>query len=173
MAFPVWGLPDIKTSDTPTYTGTPSPDPTQAGMTSTAGWASVPPPSNFPTEILEGVPAPVRVTLPSASNPTVTQIGPQQYAATIPHGVSTLQLTPGMANAQQAPVSAVLPNSFATAFTYRSRNRNVATVNASGLVTAVGLGEVEILIGAARQANQPLSTPAVEVYASLNIKVLA
>jgi hypothetical protein len=159
-----------------TYDGLGTPDPSQSGAYSSGGFVSA---SGFPHIIYQNVGAPVRVILPAGSNPTVTKLGPQEFFVQLSlSGTSTIQLTPGMADAQQNPVSPTAPNTFS--FVYRSRQVNVATVSDSGLVTAVGRGEGTILIGSARNANLPYtnSSPApgltgAEIYAELTVRVVA
>ena len=124
----------------------------------------------------QGVPAAVRVRL--TTNNGVSQSGsPQEYAVAIANG-ATLQLTPLMANAQNQLVTATAPNVFT--YTYTSRNSKVATVDSNGLVTAVGRGEVEILIGSSRSVNLPFTNAAppagqtgASEYCFLNVTVTA
>jgi hypothetical protein len=181
MALPV--IDTTKPSDSPVYSGVPAPDPSAAGITSTGGWAN----TNIPfygytlnVEVLQGIPAPIMPTLPAASNPTVTKVSPNSFKVTLSlSGTSTVQLAPGFNNAQNNSVSAVAPNSF-NGFVYTSRNQKIATVSSSGLVTAVTRGECTVLIGSARQANEPFAgasppagTTGCEVYCELNVIVVA
>jgi hypothetical protein len=145
-------LPSPKPNDTPTYSGTPAPSPTDAGSEQTGGWANTltsPPWWNHPNEVLEALPACVRVQL---SGDGIQETGPNQYQTTLSlSGSNTIQLTPNGADAQQNPTSPVAPNAFM--FTYKSRNINVATVDSSGLVTAVGRGQCEIIVQSPRAVN--------------------
>jgi hypothetical protein len=153
-----------------------NPDPNQSGSFSSGGFVSA---SGFPHIVYQNVGAPVRVTLPVGSNPTIIRIGPQEYFVTLSlSGTNTVQLTPGMADSLQNPVSPVSPNTFS--FVYRSRQVNVATVSDSGLVTAVSRGECTVLIGSARNANLPFTnaSPAAgltgcEIYSELTVRVVA
>lgn len=170
MSFPVPYLPTATTASSPSYDGNAAPDPTAAGTSSVGSFDSA------SIEVLQGVPAPVRIILPEGSNPTLTKLGPQQYFVSLSLS-STVQLTPGFADAQQNEVLAVAPNSFA--YVYSSRNSHVATVDGSGLVTAVGRGEATILIGSARTANLPFTNAQVpaglvgcEVFAELTVLVV-
>lgn len=163
-----------KPNATPSYTGTPRPEPASAGQLQTAGWvdpAGISYGAPFSVETLEAVPANVRVQLSG-----VLKTGPSQYAATLSlSGTNTLQLVPNAADAQQNPTSAVAPNVFSWSFS--SRNNSICTVNSSGLVTAVGRGECEITVRSFRQVNAsfaggtPSGTEGVD--ASVNVTVLA
>jgi len=132
--------------------------------------------TQYPTAVPEAVPAAVRVQL--TQNNGIVQTGsPQQYAVRLALN-GTLQLTPLRANALNQQTNAVLPNIFN--FVYTSRNTTVCTVSQNGLVTAVGRGEVEILIGAVRQVNAsfvgatpPAGQTGCEEYAFLNVTVIA
>jgi hypothetical protein len=167
-------------SSTSTLTTPISPDggTTAAGIESNGSWNPNYPSLNSVAE-LEQIPAPIMPSLPSATNTTVTKVSPNSYKATLSlGGAQTLQLEPSFNNCQSAPVTAVAPNVFE--FVYTSRNTHVATVDSTGLVTPVGRGEVCILIGSARAANLPFaeaSAPAgqvgCEVYAELNVTILA
>ena len=142
-------LPSPKPSNTSTFTS-PAPSPADAGTLQTGGWANnltSPPWWNVANEVLEALPANVRVQLSG-----ITKIGPNQYSTTLSlSGTNTLQLVPNAADAKQNSTTAVTPNSFTWAYT--SRNIHVATVNSSGLVTAVGRGECEISVRSFRQVN--------------------
>lgn len=164
--------PSPKANDTPEYSGIAAPSPTEAGLLQTGGWAddlTSPPWWNRPTEVYEGLPACVRVTLSG-----VTQIGPNQYRTTLRLG-ETLQLTPDGADAHQNRTVAVAPNTFT--FSYRSRNSHVATVDAGGVVTAVNRGECEIIVQSPRAVNANLATASPSgtdgVQASLLVTVTA
>jgi hypothetical protein len=150
----------------------------EAGIESVGSWNSNSPSVNAVAE-LENIPAPIIPSLPSGSNPEVIQVSPNSYKAILSLSeVQTLQLTPSFNNAQSAPVVAVSPNVFE--FVYTSRNVKVATISSTGLITPVGRGEVEILIGSARAANLPFAGAAApagqtgcEVYSSINVTVVA
>jgi hypothetical protein len=142
-------------SDAPSYDGTPAP--IQTSGTLSTGAVIVPrvqsqvnPQVN--TQFPQGVPAPVAVQL---SGSGIKQIGsPQQFGVTLSlSNTATVQIVPAMANALNDVVPAVAPNVFT--YTYRSRNINVATVNSSGLVPAVGRGQCEVLVINTRAANLP------------------
>jgi hypothetical protein len=138
------------------YGGTPAPAQTSGtlsvGSVENAAGAG-PPYPNYPTTFPQGVPAPVAVQL---SGSGIKQIGsPQQYAVSLSLGGDTVQIVSAMANALNEIVAATAPNIFT--YTYRSRNINVATVNSSGLVTAVGRGQCEILVINTRAANLPFT----------------
>lgn len=142
-------------SDAPSYDGTPAPIQTSGTLSTGAVimprvQSQVTPQVN--TQFPQGVPAPVAVQL---SGSGIKQIGsPQQFGATLSlSGTDTVQITPAMANALNEIVAATAPNVFT--YTYRSRNINVATVNSSGLVTAVGRGQCEVLVINTRAANLP------------------
>jgi hypothetical protein len=146
--------PSPKPSDTANYTGIPAPSPTDGGTLQTGGWADLDGqqtfPRSFPTEVFEAIPANVRVQLALASG--ITRLGPSQYAVSLSlSGTDTVQLTPNAADAQQDETSAVSPNSFTWSFV--SRNVNVATVNSSGLITAVGRGQCEVRVISSRAVN--------------------
>jgi hypothetical protein len=167
-----------KESDTTNYTDISSPTPSDAGTLQCGGWANnlaSPPWWDFPNEVLEGLPAQVRVQI---SGSGVAQIGPNQYRVTLSlSGTSTVQLTPTPADAQQNPTTAVLPQTISnSSFGYVSRNINVATVSSTGLVTAVGRGEVEITIRGFRNVNESFlnATPSgtESVDATLDVVVL-
>jgi hypothetical protein len=164
-------------ASTPSYSGTPAPSPADAGTLATAAFEDstcIDYGNPFPQAVLQGVPSNVRVQLTLASG--ITQLGPNQYAVSLSlSGTSTVQLTPNAADAQQDETEPVSPNSFTWSFV--SRNVNVATVNSSGLVTAVGRGECEILISSTRAVNASFTgaTPSGTegVQASLNVRVVA
>jgi len=165
-------IPSPKPNDTPNYSGTPAPSPTDAGTLQTGGWANnltSPPWWNYANEVLQGLPANVRVQLSG-----VTQIGPNQYTVSVRLG-ETLALTPNGADAHQNPTSPVAPNVFAWTFT--SRNSHVCTVSPDGLVTAVGRGQCEIVVTSPRNVNEPFAnaTPSGTegVTASLLVTVVA
>ncbi len=167
-------LPSPKPNDTSSFTS-PAPSSTDGGTLQTGGYADPDGqqtfPSSYPIEVYEALPANVRVQLSG-----VTEIGPNQYAATLSlTGTSTLQLVPNAADAQQNSTSAVAPNSFLWSFV--SRNINVATVNSSGLVTAVGRGQCEIAVRSFRQVNASFAgaTPSgtESVDATIQVTVVA
>jgi hypothetical protein len=176
--FPVPNLPNPTAASSPSYDGTPSPAPTDAGVLSCGSFDAQD--GVFPTQVLQAVRAPVRVILPAASNPILIKQGPQEYFATLSlSGTSTLQLTPGMADSQNNPVTAVAPNVF-NSFVYRSRNNHVCTVNSNGLVTGVSRGEAVVLIGSSRNANLPFTNAAppagltgAEIYCEVIVRVTA
>jgi hypothetical protein len=153
-----------------------NPDPNQSGTYSSGGFVSA---SGFPHIVYQNVGAPVRVILPAGSNPSLIKQGPQAYSVTLSlSGTNTIQLTPGMADSLQNPVSPVSPNVFS--FVYRSRQIKVATVSDSGLITAQTRGECTVLVGAARSANLPFTnaSPAsgltgCEVFAEVTVRVTA
>jgi hypothetical protein len=148
-----------------------------AGVSSVAGWSVNFPSVNSPVA-LESVPAPIIPSLPASTNPTISQVSPNAYAATLSLGiVQALQLVPSFNDAHGTPVTAVAPNVFG--FIYTSRNVKVATVSSTGLVTPVARGEACVLIGSARAANLPFagaSAPAgligCETFCELNVQVL-
>lgn len=162
-------------ADAPSYDGTPAPIQT-SGTISTGAvimprvQSQVNPQVN--TQFPQAVPAPVAVQL---SGSGIKQIGsPQQYGVTLSlSNTDTVQIVPAMANALNEIVAATAPNVFT--YTYRSRNINVATVNSSGLVTAVGRGQCEVLVINTRAANLPFAnaTPSGTegVQASLQVTV--
>jgi hypothetical protein len=163
-------------SDAPSYDGTPAP--IQTSGTLSTGAVIVPrvqsqvtPQVN--TQFPQGVPAPVAVQL---SGSGIKQIGsPQQFGVTLSlSGTDTVQIVPAMANALNEVVTATAPNVFT--YTYRSRNINVATVNSSGLVTAVGRGQCEVLVINTRAANLPfvntMPSGTEGVQASLQVTIL-
>lgn len=138
-----------KPDDTPTYSGVSAPDPTQAGTLQTGAWAV----GGVQTgEILEALPANCRVQLSGSGVTNAAGSQTNQYKVILALG-ETLQLTASGADATNTRTSAVSPNSFV--FWYRSRNVNVATVSSSGLVTAVGHGETEIIVTTPRNVNNP------------------
>jgi hypothetical protein len=173
--FPVPNLPNPTTASSPSYDGTPSPAPTDAGILSCGSFDAQD--GVFPTQVLQAVRAPVRVTLPVGSNPTIIRIGPQEFSVRLSlSGTNTVTLVPGMADSLQDPVSPTAPNTFS--FVYRSRNTHVCTVDSNGLVTAVGRGEAVVLIGSVRNANLPFVNAAMpagssEIYAELTVQVVA
>ena|ERR1700730_13321882 len=122
-----------KLSDTLNYTGILPPQPTNNGTIQCGAFAgsynnTVP----IGPDVLEGLPAAVRVQLPAATNPTITQVGPQEYAVNLSLSqAQTLRLVPGMADSLQNASSAVAPNVFI--YKFQSRNIGVATVSATGL----------------------------------------
>lgn len=166
-----------KTSDTSTYSGVPLPDPTQAGTLAVGGWNGGQPSGGNQPEVFQGLPAPVRPSLPSGTNPSVAQVSPNSYSVTL-HAGDTLQLAPSFVNAKSQPVVAVSPNVFN--FVYQTRQRLVATCDANGLVTATGRGQCTILVGSARTANLPFLNSAppsglvgCEAYCELIVTVTA
>jgi hypothetical protein len=147
-----------------------NPDPNQSGTYSSGGFVSE---SGFPHIIYQNVPANVRVQLSGAG---IIQIGPNQYRTTLSlSGTNTITLVPNGADAQNNPTTAVSPNSFSWGFV--SRNTHIATVDSSGLVTAVARGECEIVVRSFRQVNASFtgSTPSGTegVDASLLVTVVA
>ncbi|MGA9156521.1 MAG: hypothetical protein WB249_07010 [Candidatus Sulfotelmatobacter sp.] len=164
-------------ADAATYDGTPAPIQTSGTLSTGAVTMARVQSQVYPqvnTQFPQAVPAPVAVQL---SGSGIRQIGsPQQYGVTLSlSGTDTVQIVPAMANALNEVVSPVAPNVFT--YTYRSRNINVATVNSSGLLTAVGRGQCEILVINTRAANLPFanSTPSGTegVQASLQVTVTA
>lgn len=168
-------LSSPKPNDTTDYTGVSAPNPTDGGTLQTAGWANdltSPPWWDFPNEVLQGVPANVRVQL---SGTGVMRLAPTQYSVTLSlSGMNRVQLIPNAANARQNPTAAISPNVFV--WRYTSRNVNVATVDSNGLVTAVGRGECEILVTSPRNVNAPEGStfPLANdgVQASVQVRVL-
>jgi hypothetical protein len=125
-------------------------------------------------------PALTRVQLPLGTNPTIKKLGPQEYSCTLSlSGTNTVQLNPAYGNCQNTPTAPVSPAT--PSFTYTTRQRFVAEVNASGLVTAVGRGECIILVSSVRGVNNSIpgsATPPAgqtgsEVYCELRVIVLA
>ena len=168
--FPVSGLANPSTASSPSFSGVPAPSPTDAGNLSTGSFDATD--GSFPVRVLQGVPANIRVQLSGAG---ITQIGPNQYRTMLSlSGTNTISITPNAADAQNNPTTAVLPNSFSWGFV--SRNTHIATVDSSGLVTAVARGECEIQIRSFRQVNASFtgSTPSGTegVDASLNVIVV-
>lgn len=163
-----------KISDTSSYTGTPLPDPTAMGTLAVGGWAGGLPSGGNQQETFEALPAMCRVQLSG-----LTKIGPSQFRATLSlSGTNTLQLTANTADCQQNPTSAVSPQSVTDSFFgYVSRNVHVATVNSTGLVTAVGRGEVEITVRCFRNPNASYTNAAPSgtesVDATIQVTVVA
>jgi hypothetical protein len=150
------GNGSTKTSDTNTFTGFLA-QTGSSGTQQTGGWDDGGPNSSlnaFAQSQLEPLPAAVRVTLDTSG--IVKKVGPQEYAVSLSLSqAQALQLVPGMADSLQNPSAAVPPNVFGYMFT--SRNKAVATVSASGLVTPVSRGGVGILIGSPRAVNASFS----------------
>jgi len=153
-----------------------------SGIESTGSWSGPVDAFGRQAQVLEQIPSPIMPVLPVSTNPTVIQVSPNSFKAYLSLSgavdPSTLQLNPSFTNAHGTPVTAVSPNVFGFVFT--SRNSHVCTVSPSGLVTAVGRGEVCILVSSARAANLPFagaSAPAgltgCEVACELNVVVLA
>lgn len=168
-----------KPNDSTTYSGVVNPDPTQTGTLACGGWDGGQASGGNQPEVFQGVPAPIRPSLPVATNPPITQVSPNSYSVTLSlSGTNTVQLAPSFVNAKSQGVSAVAPNVFA--FVFSSRNSHVATCAANGLVTAIGRGQCTVLIGSARTANLPFTNAAppaglvgCEVYCELNVTVVA
>lgn len=136
--------------------------------------------SGIDRALVQELPALTRVQLPSGTNPTITKLGPQEYSCTLSlSGTNTVQLNPAYGNCQNTPTAPVSPAT--PSFTYTTRQRLVAEVNASGLVTAVGRGECIILVSSVRGVNNSIpgsATPPAgqtgsEVYCELRVIVLA
>jgi len=160
-----------KPNDSTTYSGVVNPNPTETGILACGGWDGGEPAGGNQQEVFQGIPANVRVQLSG-----LTKVGPNQYAATLSlSGTNTLQLVPNAADAHQNPTLAVFPNSFTWAYT--SRNVNVATVDSTGLVTAVAQGECEIGVRSYRQVNASYSgaTPSGTegIDATIQVRVVA
>ena len=126
------------------------------GLYQNAAWADLSTaPFGITVDVPEMLPAAVRVQLQTGSS--VKQTGTaQQYSAILSLSGSnglpaSLQLVPGMANAQNVATLAVAPNVFA--YTFQSRNVLVASVSASGLITPVSKGGVCIMVGSSRAVN--------------------
>ena len=130
---------------------------------------------------VQHLPALTRLQLDSAINPTIHQLGPQEYKTVLSLSrMPTVQLNLSYAdnlNNPSAPVSPAVP-----AFVYTSRNIAVATVSPTGLVTAAGLrGECIILCSSVRCANASIAGSAVppagetgtEIYLELRCVVVA
>lgn len=126
------------------------------------------------------LPALTRLQLVSAANPSVTQLGPQEYKVVLSlSGTHTVQLNPSYGNSQNAPSAPVSP---ATAnFIYTSRNVYVATISPTGLVTARNRGECILLCSSVRCANAsipnsatpPAGNTGAEIYCELRVVVLS
>jgi hypothetical protein len=169
-----------KASDTADFTTSlsNSENVTEAGVFSTGGWDdNTRLGGNVAPSIVERIPAPVRPSLPASSNSTITRVSPNSYSVTLSLG-ATLQLSPSFVNALSQDVVAVSPNVFG--FIYQTRQRLVATCDATGLLTAVGRGSCSILVGSARTANAPFDgarPPAgligCEAYCELQVTVTA
>ncbi len=118
----------------------------------------------------EAVGAASRVTV---SGSGVTKVGPGQYAVSLSLSQGqTIQLTPGTTDAQNNVTSAI------GTFRYKTRNRLVATVSTSGLVTPISRGGVCILIGyPSHQVNASFDGAAPSgtegIFAELQVTVLA
>jgi Bacterial Ig-like domain (group 2) len=133
--------------------------------------------SGMDRALVQKLPAVCRVILPPASNPTVAQLGPQEYQTTLSlSGTDTVQLNSAYANSQQAPTAPISPA--VASFTYTSRNSYVATVSPTGLVTGLHIGECTVLVGAYRGVNSvfPGATPPAgntgnEIYCEVAILV--
>lgn len=82
-----------------------------------------------------------------------------------------MTLTGSGADASQNATSAVSPLS-AFPYTFLSRNVYVATVNGSGVVTAVRQGETEIIVKGNRQVNESLATAAPSGTDSIQASVI-
>jgi len=165
--MPPYSLPSPKPSDTANYSGVLPPDPTQVGTIQTGGWAdNDTAPWGIGVEVLEGLPANCRVQVTGTG---VTQVGPNQYKVQIHLGGMPVTLVPNAADANQAPTTATAPNTFV--WTFVSRNKNVATVDSDGVVTAVGYGETEILVMSPRNVNSGV-TVSDGVQASVIVQVL-
>jgi len=162
-----------KVNDQVAYgTGVDSPEPTGNGQTSTGGWTTTA--GLYTFEILDGTPAPLNVQLGGTAG--ITQVGTkQQWAVSMSLSGSPVQIVANMADAQNHAITAFAPNVFA--YTYISRQRFVATVSASGLITATGRGQCEIEVISSRQcmASFPNATPSGTegVRASLLVTVVA
>jgi hypothetical protein len=163
--------------------GSGDPSVSQGGTTNEQNGCAVYNPQSFAnTNVGQGIlrlfPGAQRVTLPAATNPTLTVRGPQEYFVVL-HAGNTLQLAPGHANCQQVPTTAVSPLVYT--FNYVTRQRLVATVSSTGRITAVAPGECIILVSAVREVNDSLpnsatppagETGGAEVYLEVAVRVI-
>jgi hypothetical protein len=158
-----------KSSDTATFSGFSQPSiPLEqtSGTQQVGGFADVTFGKPFQVSVPEAVAGVARVTV---SGVGVTQVGgPGQYAVSLSLAqAQSVQLTGGNTDAQNSVTSG--PGTF----TYRSRNTQVATVSAGGLVTPVGRGQAEILVGyPTAQVNLWTTSGNDQIYASLIVTVL-
>jgi hypothetical protein len=161
----------IKPSDLPNYNGTIPPTPSDNGVSQCGGWANLDtPPFGVNVEVAISVPAQVKVSVTGSG---VTQVGAiNQLACQVSLASGTLQLTGHVHDAKNNLTDPPLG-----IFVWISRNSNVATVNASGLVTLTGRGECDIECRYSRAANLPFTnaspSPAesMAVYATLALVV--
>jgi Bacterial Ig-like domain (group 2) len=133
--------------------------------------------SGMDRALVQKLPALTRVILPPTTNPTVAQLGPQEYQTTLSlSGTDTVQLSPAYANSQNVPTAQVAPA--VPAFTYTSRNSYVATVSPTGMVTGLHIGECTVLVSAFRGINAtfagttpPAGLTGCEIALELSVKV--
>jgi hypothetical protein len=163
----------IKPSDTENYSGVLPPEPFDNGTLQFGGWANLDtPPFGVNVEVAQGVPAQVKISI---SGSGVTQVGAiNQLAGQVSLASGTLQLTGHVYDAENNLTDPPLGT-----FVWISRNVNVATVNASGLVTLTGRGSCDIEARYSRAANLPFEnaspspTESMAVYATVNLTVTA
>ena len=155
-------------ASTPSYTGIPAPDPTDAGTKQCGSWAN----AGGWGDVLEAVPAQLKV---SVSGSGVVQVGaPNQFRCQASLTNGTVQLTGHVNTATNVNTDPPVGT-----FVWVSRNSKVATVNQSGLVTLVGRGQVEIQCRYSRAANLPYAgaapspTESTSVYALCDLTVTA
>lgn len=86
---------------------------------------------------------------PRAPNGTSTTLPPPGRAATVTLVPSSLQLSPGATTQMTASARDSLGQPTTTTFTWTTTNPSVATVNGTGLVTAVAGGSATIIAAAA------------------------
>jgi hypothetical protein len=128
-----------KPSDTVTFTGVENPVQT-SGALQTGGW------DDNTIEVLQGVPAQTRVAVSGAG---VTRVGaPNQFKLQVSLAQGSVQLQGHVSTANNVNTDpAVAP------FAWFSRQKFVAIVNSSGLVTPVGQGFTTIECRYPRSAN--------------------
>ena len=161
-----------KPSDTSTFTGIENPVQT-SGQYQAGGWDAVGNPPNPPYagtpsfSVLEAVPAQVKVSI---SGSGVVRVGaPNQFKLQLSLNAGTVQLTGHVTTATNANTDPAL-----APFVWISRQRFVATVDSSGLVTLNGKGSTTLECRYPRAANLPFTnaTPSGSEYAYATIDLV-
>jgi hypothetical protein len=167
----------VKPSSTQNFSGVNSSEQTNpncqtGGFNGGAPFAGINPnASTFPDmEMLQSVPAQTNVTV---SGENVIQVGaPNQFRCQASLASESLQLAGHVNTATNVNSDPPLGT-----FVWISRNANVATVDADGLVTFVGRGECDIECRYSRAANLPFTnaspsqTESMAVYATVALVV--
>jgi hypothetical protein len=154
------------------YNGTDQPLVTK-GEVQTGGWSQIGGAPYFVSqEILQSVPAQTCVVIRGTG---VTKVGnaANQFAVSKQLAFGTFQLNAGVTTASGAD-----SDNPKGPFVWLSRNDNVCTVSATGVVTPTGKGQCEVEARYSRAANTPLanatpsSTESMAAYATCIVQIV-